>query len=265
MSAKKGRVTVDRVTKIFARSDTNTTTTALDDVSLEVAPGEFVCLVGSSGCGKSTLLRLIAGLLNPTRGALYLDGEEIRGTSPSRGMAFQDPTLFPWRTVWENAAFGPRMQGGYASKKEDVARLIELAGLEEFRNSYPHQLSGGMAQRLALIRTMVNEPDVFLLDEPLGALDAFTRMNMQAEIVNMWRQRGNTMILITHDVEEAVYLGNRVVVMSPRPGRIRKTVEIDLAYPRNRNNSKFLAYRSEILEMLGLATSDETADAEVFS
>lgn len=256
MNGEKGHLVVEHVTKIFARSDTDATTTALDDVSLQVRPGEFVCLVGASGCGKSTLLRLIAGLDAPTSGHLYLDGEEIHGTSPSRGMAFQDPTLFPWRTVWDNAAFGAEMQGKYGEKKEFIARLVSLVGLEEFKHSFPHQLSGGMAQRLSLIRTMINEPDVFLLDEPLGALDAFTRMNMQDEIVGMWRQRGNTMVLITHDVEEAVYLGNRVVVMSPRPGRIKRIVDIDLPYPRNRNSAKFLEYRADILEMLGLAHTE---------
>jgi NitT/TauT family transport system ATP-binding protein len=243
---------MDHVTKIFARSDLNATTNALDDISLDVPPGEFVSIVGRSGCGKSTLLRLIAGLDSPTKGRLLLDGKEIRGAAPSRGLVFQNPALFPWRTIWDNVTFGPQMRGTYREKKEEISQLLDVVGLSEFKNSYPHQLSGGMAQRAALIRTMVNEPDVFLLDEPLGALDAFTRMKMQDELLNLWRQRGNTTIMVTHDVEEAVYLGNCVVVMSSRPGRVRERIVIDLEYPRNRNSAGFIDYRSHILEILGL-------------
>jgi NitT/TauT family transport system ATP-binding protein len=251
----RGHLVVDHVTKIFARSDL-TTTSALEDVSLEVSPGEFVCVVGASGCGKSTLLRLIAGLEVPTKGKLLFDGKEIRGADPSRGMVFQDPSLFPWRTIWNNVTFGPRMRGQYRRKKEEAAKLLDAAGLSEFKNSYPHQVSGGMAQRAALLRTMLNDPDIFLLDEPLGALDAFTRMQMQDELLALWRQRGSTAILITHDVEEAVYFGSRVVVMSPRPGRIRESIAIGLDHPRNRNSPKFIEYRSYILEALGLAHSE---------
>ena len=254
---EKGHLVIDNVTKIFPRTDMDGTTTALSDVSMNIKPGEFICIVGASGCGKSTLLRLIAGLENPTKGKLMLDDEEIKGASPNRGLVFQDPTLFPWRTVWENVAFGPKMQGTYEQRKEDIKKLIHMVGLDGFENSYPHQLSGGMAQRVALIRTMVNQPAIWLLDEPLGALDAFTRMNMQDELIRIWEQNNNTMIMITHDVDEAIYLGTQVVVMSPRPGRIREVMPIEMPYPRNRASSQFTELRSKILEMLDFAWEEQ--------
>lgn len=253
----KGHLVIDHVTKIFPRTDMDGTTTALADVSLNIEPGEFVCIVGASGCGKSTLLRLIAGLESPTQGVLKLDDEEIKGASPNRGLVFQDPTLFPWRTVAENVAFGPKMQGTYEQHKNRIQELIHMVGLEGFENSYPHQLSGGMAQRVALIRTMVNEPAIWLLDEPLGALDAFTRMNMQDELIRIWREKNNTMIMITHDVDEAIYLGGRVIVMSPRPGRIREIFTVDMPYPRNRSSHQFMELRGKILEMLDFAWEEK--------
>ena len=247
---------LDNVSKSFASADTNNITHALSDITLRVKDGEFLSIVGPSGCGKSTILRLVAGLIVPTTGSLTLNGEAIREPDPKRGMVFQKPTLFPWLTVEQNVAFSLRML-----KKEEngaVDRLIQMIGLSEFRHAYPHQLSGGMAQRVALIRTMINEPDVFLLDEPLGALDAFTRMNMQDELINMWNEKKEqkTCFFITHDVDEAIYMGTRILVMAPRPGRVVDDIPIEMDYPRNRTSRQFLTYRKKIMEMLDFGRAE---------
>lgn len=240
------------VSKSFARADAEGITHALHDINLKINDGEFVCIVGPSGCGKSTILRLIAGLIQPTSGTLSLNGEEIDGTSSDRGMVFQAPTLFPWLTVGENVAFGLKVQ----NKKDQLYRvdeLLNMIGLSEFKDSYPGQLSGGMAQRVSLIRTMINEPSVFLLDEPLGALDAFTRMNIQDELINLWLQNRNTMIMVTHDVDEAIYMSTRIIVMAPRPGRVLKDIKIDLEEGfRNRISDEFLEYRKMIMDLLDM-------------
>lgn len=247
---------LSHVSKSFARAEMKQVTHALEDINLTIRPGEFVSIVGPSGCGKSTILRLVAGLIVPTTGTLSLHGQTIRGPHPNRGMVFQKPTLFPWLSVADNVSFSLRMQGTFKGHKEDVDRLIRMVGLEDFRHSYPHQLSGGMAQRVALIRTMINEPEVFLLDEPLGALDAFTRMNMQDELVNMWNVRKRIMLMVTHDIDEALYMGTRVLVMAPRPGRIREDIAIEMDYPRNRTSKKFLEYRTRVMEMLDFGRAE---------
>jgi NitT/TauT family transport system ATP-binding protein len=241
---------LDNVSKSFARTDADAITHALDSINLTVRQGEFVSVVGPSGCGKSTLLRLIAGLIYPTTGEIKLDKEKVEGANPDRGMVFQKPTLFPWLTVRENVAYSLKVQKKYNDEKDEVDRLISKVGLDEFKDSYPHQLSGGMAQRVSLIRTMINKPRVCLLDEPLGALDAFTRMNMQDELLNMWRENSQITVMVTHDVDEAIYMSNRVIVMAPRPGRIRECIDINLEYPRNRLSDNFVSYRREILGML---------------
>ena len=225
-------------------------TFALSPVNLTVEDGEFISIVGPSGCGKSTLLRLVAGLLTPTSGKLSLDGEEIMGTDAKRGMAFQKPTLFPWLTVEENIAFGPKVRK--ENKKEEIERMLALTHLSDFRSAYPHELSGGMAQRVALVRTMINEPEVFLLDEPLGALDAFTRMKMQDELLLLWKEKKNMMLMVTHDVDEAIYMGTRVLVMAKAGGSVLRDIPIDLAYKRKRLDPKFLSYREEIMRLLGV-------------
>ncbi|WP_317845477.1 ABC transporter ATP-binding protein [Schnuerera sp. xch1] len=188
--------------------------------------------------------------MSPTKGRIELDGKAIKGTSINRGMVFKEPTLFPWLTVEDNVSFSLKMLGKHKEKKDQVDRLIDVVGLSDFRHSYPHQLSGGMAQRVALIRTMINEPEVFLLDEPLGALDAFTRMNMQDELLSMWSSNKHIMIMVTHDIDEAIYMSTRVVTIAPRSGRIKKQIEIDLPYPRNRMSDEFIDYRKEIMENL---------------
>ena len=238
------------ISKSFLRTDTQGITTALEGINIDINDGEFISIVGPSGCGKSTLLRLIAGLIPPTQGEVYLDGKPIKGTSSNRGMVFQDPTLFPWLTVEDNVSFSLKVLGNRKEKRDQVEKLIKVVGLEDFKNSYPHQLSGGMAQRVSLIRTMINEPEVFLLDEPLAALDAFTRMNMQDELLAMWKANNHMMIMVTHDIDEAIYMSTRVIAMAPRPGRIKENIFIDMPFPRNRTSDEFMNYRKQIMEIL---------------
>jgi NitT/TauT family transport system ATP-binding protein len=224
----------------------------LDDVSFKAKPGEFVALLGPSGCGKSTLLRLVAGLEPPRSGSLREDGVPITRPFPSRVVVFQDPTLFPWRKVWDNVALGLEARGILKSQRHRVDAAIELVGLSAFRNAYPHQLSGGMAQRVALARALVNDPKMLILDEPLGKLDSLTRMTMQAEIASLWQRSGFTTLLVTHDVEEAVYLANRVIVFSERPARIKADIAVDRPFPRHRGDPKLAELRRHILGLLGL-------------
>ena len=243
---------VRRVSKVFRRPD-GSNLSALDGVTMDVAPGEMVSLVGPSGCGKSTLLRLIAGLETPTSGELRVANHPITGANAERGLVFQDPNLFPWLTVRRNLQAGLVARGVLREKRHEVDEFIRLVGLDSFADSYPHQLSGGMAQRAALARALINHPKVLLLDEPLGALDAFTRMRMQDEVLRIWQARGTTMLLVTHDVDEAIYMSDRIVIMTPRPGRIDRIIEVGLPRPRQRNDAEFLALRGRILEMLHFA------------
>ena len=226
---------------------------ALAGISLSVGAGEFVSLVGPSGCGKSTLLRLLAGLDAPDSGDLRVGDQPIAGPSAERGLVFQDPNLFPWLSVRRNIEAGLVARGLLRQKRHDVDEFMKLVGLEAFANAYPHQLSGGMAQRVALARAMVNHPKVLLLDEPLGALDAFTRMRMQDEVLRLWRARGTTMLIVTHDIDEAIYMSDRIVVMTPRPGRVERVIDVPLERPRQRNSPDFLALRADILEELHFA------------
>jgi NitT/TauT family transport system ATP-binding protein len=227
----------------------------LDHVSLGVRPGEFVALLGPSGCGKSTLLRLIAGLEPPRRGSLKEDGRPITGPHPSRVVVFQDPTLFPWRTVWDNVALGPEAQGTLKSQRQRVDEALALVGLTSFAKAYPHQLSGGMAQRVALARALVNDPDIMILDEPLGKLDSLTRLTMQSELVALWQRKGFTAILVTHDVEEALFLATRVIVFSDRPAKVTADFAVDLPYPRHRGDPRLAELRRQSLGLLGLDAS----------
>ncbi|WP_420135770.1 ABC transporter ATP-binding protein [Rhodopseudomonas sp.] len=224
----------------------------LDRVSLTAQPGEFVALLGPSGCGKSTLLRLVAGLEPPRAGRLFEDGRPITGPNPSRVVVFQDPTLFPWRTVWKNVALGLEAQGIIKSERHRVDAALQLVGLSGFANAYPHQLSGGMAQRVSLARALVNDPDILILDEPLGKLDSLTRLSMQTEIVSLWQRNGFTTLLVTHDVEEALFLAQRVVVFSERPAKLKADIAVDLPYPRHRGDPRLADLRRQILGLLGL-------------
>ena len=241
---------IENVSKVFARVESDQVTHALQDVSAEMTSGEFVSLVGPSGCGKSTILRLVAGLISPTLGRVTVNGSEIDGPSPDRGLVFQNPTLFPWLTVEKNISFGLDIRSDKAGKADKVRHMLEITGLERFKNDYPAQLSGGMAQRVALVRTLINDPEILLLDEPLGALDEFTRMNMQDEILNIWMQKKQLALMVTHSIDEAVYMGTRVLVMEADPGRIVADIRIDEDFPRDRSSASFVEYRNEILNKL---------------
>jgi sulfonate transport system ATP-binding protein len=242
-------LTLENISKRFAsRPGSSTQLQVLDNIQLDIAPGEFISIVGASGCGKSTLLRLILGLDEEYDGRILLDGKPIKGTGLERGIVFQDHRLFPWLNVEQNVAVGLKNSPLSAVQKRDTVREhVELVGLQDFIDAYPHQISGGMAQRVAIARGLVNRPSVLLLDEPLGALDALTRARLQGELQNIWLKEKITMILVTHDVDEAVFLGDRVVVMQPNPGRIRRIVDIDLPRSRNRSDSRFIALRDDVL------------------
>ena len=220
---------------------------ALSDFNLRIQPGEFVSLLGPSGCGKSTFLRILAGLESATGGTVRLDGEVVNGTDYRRGLVFQHPKLFPWMNLYENVAFGLRSRGIYKENKHKIMEYLDMVGLADFSRSYPYQLSGGMAQRAALARALINSPEVLCLDEPLGALDTFTRLNMQDELLRIWEACGLTIIMVTHDVDEAIYLSDRIVVMRPRPGRVEAIVDVEMTRPRNRESGAFATLRHDIL------------------
>jgi sulfonate transport system ATP-binding protein len=216
----------------------------LRDINLTISRGQFVSIVGGSGCGKSTLLRIIAGLENSHTGTIELDGKPIRGPGLDRGLVFQEHRLFPWLTVAENIAFG--LSGSKREKEQEVRDHLQLVGLNGFASAYPHQLSGGMAQRAAIARAIANRPEILLMDEPFGALDAFTKIQMQEEVLKIWRAEQATVILVTHDIEEAIFLGDQVLVMSNRPGTVRTTYPIPISRPRDRNSPEFVELRRQI-------------------
>ena len=250
-----GEINVKDVVQTFIQPD-GSTLTALDHVNLNVKAGSFVSFIGPSGCGKTTLLRLIAGLTKPASGEITLDGEKIDGPHYERGLVFQNPMLFPWLSIYDNVAFGLKARKIYKDKKQEVSEYLSLVGLENFASSYPHQLSGGMAQRASLARALIGHPKVLLLDEPLGALDAFTRMNMQDELLRIRSEKSMTMIMVTHDVDEALYLSDKIVVMSPRPAKIEDIIDVKMFRPRQRNNPEFLRLRSQILKTLHYAGNE---------
>lgn len=227
---------------------------ALKDINLNIKRGEFVSLIGSSGCGKTTLLRLIAGLDVPETGTLTLDGQEITVPDPQRGYVVQQGGLFPWLSVEQNIAIGLKARHIYSQNKEQVTHYINLIGLKGFEKAYPHQISGGMAQRVAIARALINKPKALLLDEPMGALDSFTRADIQDKLLELRKENDATMILVTHDVDEAIYLSDRIVIMTPRPGRISEILKVEIPRPRQKSSQDFMVMRSEILEKLHLAS-----------
>lgn len=243
---------IEKVNRIYTDTDGNKVE-ALNDVSLDIRKGEFISIIGPSGCGKTTLLRLIAGLDKPQAGELTIDGSKITDVSPERGYVFQQGGLFPWLTVEDNIAFGLKARKVIKNKKSSIGKYISMVGLDGFEKSYPHQISGGMAQRVAIARALINEPKALLLDEPMGALDSFTRSDLQDKLLELWKQNGTTMILVTHDIDEAIYLSDRIVIMTPRPGKINKIIDVDLPRPRHRGGTEFLALRKSILEFFELA------------
>ncbi|OYR21491.1 ABC transporter ATP-binding protein [Brucella grignonensis] len=217
---------------------------ALRNASLTVRKGEFICLIGASGCGKSTLLRMVAGFETPTSGDVLMWDKPVGGPDPSRGMVFQDYGLFPWLTVRDNIGFGPKSRGRAKREVcETSDKFIELVGLQKFANAYPHQLSGGMKQRVAIARVLANDAEVVLMDEPFGALDAMTRERLQDELVELWERTKLTVLFVTHAIEEAIFLADRVVVMSPGPGRIDSEYSIDLQRPRDTSAPEFNEWR----------------------
>jgi NitT/TauT family transport system ATP-binding protein len=226
---------------------------ALEDVGFDIAESEFICLLGPSGCGKSTLLNIAAGFLTPTKGEISIAGKPMSGQGIDRGVVFQDfAQLFPWRTAIGNVAFGLELRGVDKKKREEIAlNQLRLVGLEKFARSYPHHLSGGMQQRVAIARALAYNPSVLLMDEPFAALDALTRDEMQRMLAEVWRETRKTVIYVTHNVAEAVYLADRVIVMSPHPGTVKIDMSIRLDRPRNPMSSEFFEYQKSLLAELG--------------
>ncbi|HOT94192.1 MAG TPA: ABC transporter ATP-binding protein [Methanoregulaceae archaeon] len=244
------KLVVDRVSKTF-ETDTGEEVEALRGVTLEVEEGEFICILGPSGCGKTTLLRIIAGLDTPSEGAVLVDGEPVRGPTPRLGMIFQDYSLYPWRRVVDNIAFGLELAGvGKATRTERAREYLELVGLDEFADAYPYELSGGMRQRVAVARALATEPAVVLMDEPFGALDAQTRNAMQRELLEIWEKTMKTVLFVTHSVDEAVFLADRIVVLTTRPGRIREIVAVNEARPRDRTCTAGASLRRYVLGLI---------------
>lgn len=245
-----GKLEIRDLNQSFSKDD-GSSLVVLDHVTFDVSDKEFVCILGSSGCGKTTLLRLIAGLDTAQAGSIFLDGEEIRGTSPKVGMVFQEYSLFPWRTVIDNIAFGLEMQGIAKDERYRIAeQYLKLVNLAQFRDSYPSELSGGMRQRVAVVRALALDPVLLLMDEPFGALDAQTRNILQKELLDVWEATKKTVIFITHSVDEAVYLADRIIVLTPRPGRICQMFPIDLPRPRDRTSVEFALIRRNVLDLI---------------
>jgi sulfonate transport system ATP-binding protein len=259
--AQQGHLRISGVSKQFHVNGARLS--VLDSLDLAVAPGEFLTIVGASGCGKSTLLRIVAGLDTAFQGDVVLDNVRVTAPSLDRGLVFQEPRLFPWLTVAQNVALGVLNAGlSKVAKRHAIMEHIALVGLNGFQDAYPHQLSGGMAQRAAIARGLVNRPGVLLLDEPFGALDALTRARLQDELQRIWAAEAITMLLVTHDVEEAVYLGDRVVVMAPRPGHIAASFDIAQPRPRDRASPALAHARSTVMRALE-ATMVEQPDVPV--
>ena len=249
--AEPSRLEIRNVSKSYAVAGQQRLE-VLSNIGLTVEPGAFVSIVGPSGCGKSTLLRLIAGLDSEYRGDILLHGERIAGANLARGIVFQDHRLLPWLTLEDNIALSLENSGWSKARREEAIRdHIALVGLKGFEDAYPHQLSGGMAQRGAIARGLVSQPEILLLDEPLGALDALTRLRLQEELQRIWRVEGVSMVLVTHDVDEAIFLSDKVVVMSPNPGRIVREFPVDLPRPRDRSSQAFSTLKGEILAQMG--------------
>jgi NitT/TauT family transport system ATP-binding protein len=245
-----GKLEIRNLNQSFPRED-GSLLVVLDNIRFEVEDKEFVCILGSSGCGKTTLLRMIAGLDTAESGSILLDGEEIRGTSPKVGMVFQEYSLFPWRTVIDNIAFGLEMQGISREERYRIAdRYLTLVNLMQFRDSFPSELSGGMRQRVAVARALALDPVLLLMDEPFGALDAQTRNMLQQELLEIWEKTKKTVIFITHSVDEAVYLSDRIIVLTPRPGRVCRIFPVGLPRPRDRTSPEFAQVRREVLDLI---------------
>ncbi|MBM7865306.1 ATP-binding cassette domain-containing protein [Heliobacterium gestii] len=245
---KSPKIELCHVGKHF-RDPNGETRTVLTGVNLEIAAGDFLCLLGPSGCGKTTLLNLMAGFERSTEGELRIDGQLVSGPHPRHITIFQDYGLFPWRTVLDNVTFGLEAKGvGAREAREMAEKQLELVGLRDVAGRFPHQLSGGMKQRVSIARALAVEPDILFMDEPFAALDAFTRFRLQEEILHLWREKGPTIIFVTHDIDEAVYLGRRIAIMSPDPGRITTVLDVELARPCERTSPDFLHSRRKVFQ-----------------
>lgn len=239
------------VVKVFKDSKRGTEFLTLDNIQLQVEQNEFLCLLGPSGCGKSTLLNMIAGFEHPTSGKVTVGGKRVTDPGAERGMVFQQPTLMPWLPVWENVAFYLKLQGQKAQERKKTAqRFIDMVGLTGFENHYPYELSGGMSSRVGIARALLMNPDVILMDEPFAALDAQTKMDMQEELVRIWQHMKRTIVFVTHSVDEALILGTKVAVMTHRPGKIRKLINVNLPRPRDTTSSSFNELKREIIDMI---------------
>jgi NitT/TauT family transport system ATP-binding protein len=253
-------LTIQNLRKTFPLDDGELV--AIDDFSLKVQDGEFLCILGPSGCGKTTLLRIIAGLEMPSGGRILLNGNEITGPGSDRGMVFQEFALFPWRTVRKNVEFGLELKKVPKEKKNEISqKYIDLVGLKGFENAHPYELSGGMKQRVGIARALANDPSILLMDEPFGAIDAQTRNMMQGELLRIWSETKKTVVFITHSVDEAVYLADRIVVMSPRPGRLKEIFEISFERPRERASVEFASLRRDILSELQRMVTDKPTNS----
>ena len=261
MEQKQIQLTIQNVSKKF-RIDKGTLS-VLEDISLEIEKGEFISIVGTSGCGKSTLLKMIIGLDPPTEGHIRIDGREVVKPAIDCGMVFQEARLFPWLTVRENIEFGITRPVSGGERERLVRQHIELVGLAGFEKALPKQLSGGMQQRVSIARALVNHPDILLLDEPFGALDALSRINMQNEVLKLWEHEKKTMVLVTHDIDEAVFLSDRIIVLSSRPGQIMDKIEVTLPRPRERSSDEFLKIRSKIFKYL-MTNADESVNIDQY-
>ncbi|MDQ2824035.1 MAG: ABC transporter ATP-binding protein [Verrucomicrobiota bacterium] len=225
----------------------------LDNINAEVAHGEFVCIVGPSGCGKSTLLNIVAGFLDATSGDVIVEGRPVHGPDPRRIFVFQENGVFPWLNAHENIGFGLR-RVAQPERDRTISRYIDMVGLTGFDNAYPHELSGGMRQRVEIARALAANPDIIYMDEPFGALDFLTRLRMRADLVRIWQSEKKTILFVTHDIEEAVQLADRVLVMSPRPGTIQEIVDVDLARPRDLNSAGYIEKRDAIFRVMGMSS-----------
>jgi NitT/TauT family transport system ATP-binding protein/sulfonate transport system ATP-binding protein len=256
---------IDQLSRIFPARKGHAPTRALEPIDLQIGNNDFVTILGPSGCGKSTLLRIVAGLDRPTSGRVLLDGQDVTGPGADRGMVFQSYTLFPWLTVRDNIAFGLRERGVDEAERQGIAdRYIEQIGLAGFANHWPKQLSGGMQQRTAIARALANDPKILLLDEPFGALDNQTRVLMQEMLLGIWERDQKTVLFVTHDIEEAIFLGSRVLVMSARPGRIKADIKIDLPHPRSykiKTAPEFVQLKERLVEEIRAEALKVVAEA----